>query len=132
MRTRVQNRHGHSSDELCDLAGVSYRQLDYWARLGVLQPMGHATPGSGFVRRWSAAEVRTATVVGRLASLGAQTNVLRQVAPMVRAMTEDEWHGELLVSREGRVGHLRAATAATFGEACWVVNLDLVAHRIAA
>lgn len=126
------NRHGYTSDDVTDLAGISYRQLDYWTRVGVLQPLGHARPGSGYERRWSQAEVRVATVVGRLANLGATRHVLRPVAEMVRAMSEDEWHGELLVSPEGRVGHLRAATAATFGEACWVVNLDLVAHRLAA
>jgi MerR HTH family regulatory protein len=42
------------SPEVCDVAGISYRQLDYWTRLGYLHPAHRG--GIGYDRAWSQAE----------------------------------------------------------------------------
>jgi hypothetical protein len=44
-----------SSTELLKLApGVTYRQLDYWRRIGAIVPAdGCSEPGSGYRSRWS-------------------------------------------------------------------------------
>jgi DNA-binding transcriptional MerR regulator len=47
----------YSSAEVCRLAGVSYRRLDYWARLGLVAPSVCECAGSGTRRRWSPADV---------------------------------------------------------------------------
>lgn len=48
-----------SSPVMCELTGATYRQLDYWARMGVIPPdvLEDDTPGSGNPRRWSAVAV---------------------------------------------------------------------------
>jgi hypothetical protein len=43
-----------STIELCRRSGATYRQLDYWARLGILRPHGNSCPGTGVSRRWDA------------------------------------------------------------------------------
>jgi DNA-binding transcriptional MerR regulator len=42
-----------TSDQVCDLAGISFRQLNYWASQGYLSPAPRANPGSGHRRRWT-------------------------------------------------------------------------------
>jgi len=39
------------------MAGVSYRQLDYWLREGYVHPEMDVNPGSGRPRRWAPADV---------------------------------------------------------------------------
>lgn len=51
-----------SSGELCSRSGATYRQVDYWTRIGLLAP---ETPvdGSGRPRRFPVDAVRTAAVL---------------------------------------------------------------------
>lgn len=46
----------YSTHEVCELTGLSFRQLDYWARLGVIWPAVEAR-GSGSHRVWSEQQV---------------------------------------------------------------------------
>lgn len=71
----------YSSSEAASLAGISYRQLDYWCRAGVLTPVstsdawGHpcgadpSSPGSGRHRRFTARQVAVLRACGQLARL---------------------------------------------------------------
>lgn len=119
----------YSSDELCARAAISYRQLDHACRNGVLQPLGHSTPGSGFVRRFDQREVRVAVAVGRLLDLRMPCDALRRVARTLRDLDDDAWTGTVAVSRSGVVAP--GAHDTTFGEACWLLNLGLCATRAA-
>lgn len=40
-----------SSPEVCELSGLTYRQLDHWCRRGLIAPEV-AADGSGTHRRW--------------------------------------------------------------------------------
>lgn len=57
--------------EVLALTGITYRRLDYWTRLGVLDragPLGlRARPGSGTGRVWRAEHVQALRVCARLA-----------------------------------------------------------------
>lgn len=60
--TRPPDRaHGYSGREVCALAGITYRQLDYLARTRRI-PDFDGTPGSGNRRRWSADLARRISV----------------------------------------------------------------------
>ena len=48
--------------------GITYRQMDYWARRGFLHPEGFG--GSGTGRKWPADEVQAARRMGRLTAAG--------------------------------------------------------------
>lgn len=47
----------YSTIEAALMAGISYRQLDYFLRTGTVRPDWDPQPGSGRSRRWSAEEV---------------------------------------------------------------------------
>ena len=43
---------GFSGPQVCALVGITYRQLDYWARTGLLVPTIAVAKGSGSKRRY--------------------------------------------------------------------------------
>lgn len=59
---------GLTSEEVAAQAGVSYRQLDYWVRVGWLHPEGKK--GSGRQRTWPEAEIDMALAMGALVKYG--------------------------------------------------------------
>jgi len=74
---------------------VSYRQVDYWVRVGLLHPT-NPLPGSGGVRSWSPGEVAVARVMARLVRVGLSLRVAHAVArgervlgPGIRIVVDD-------------------------------------------
>jgi DNA-binding transcriptional MerR regulator len=54
---------------VAELAGCSYRQIDYWIRQGWLSP-AEDVPGSGYERGWDAPSIRRAVGLALLERLG--------------------------------------------------------------
>lgn len=76
-----------STTQACRLAGITYRQIDYYDRSGLIDPTQPAR-GSGSQRRWTSREVDALRVLGRLMSLraynGSDTNQrFREIAAHV-------------------------------------------------
>ena len=72
MRTSTRARRYadvYSSAEVARLAGITYRQVDYWVRIGLLRT-AEPVEGSGTARRFAAVEVNVARVVAALHSAG--------------------------------------------------------------
>jgi DNA-binding transcriptional MerR regulator len=75
------NRSGaYRGPALCRIAGISYRQLDYWARTGLLQPSISAAAGSGSQRLYSRADLLFALAIRRLLVLGVSLQSIRELA----------------------------------------------------
>lgn len=55
----------YSTPEVCALTGLTYRQLDYWVRLGLIDPVVPAE-GSGTRRRFSPEQVSALQVLARV------------------------------------------------------------------
>ncbi len=55
---------------MCRLAGITYRQLDYWTRTGGLKPSIRGAAGPGTSRLYSSDDVKKARAAGQLAQLG--------------------------------------------------------------
>lgn len=72
-----------TSQELIDDTGISYRQLDYWTRTGLLTPIDAALPGSGYLRRFPDRELDRARVVHDLLDAGLSLTRIRQVVDEV-------------------------------------------------
>ena len=51
-----------------EAAGITYKQLDHWTRLGHLRP--ERDWGTGYARIWTDAEVEVARRMGRLTAAG--------------------------------------------------------------
>ena len=46
---------GFGGPEVCRIVGITYRQLDYWARTGLVEPSVRGATGSGTQRLYSSA-----------------------------------------------------------------------------
>jgi DNA-binding transcriptional MerR regulator len=55
----------YTSEQVCQLANISYRQLDYWVRLRHLHPR-NARYGSGHGRVWTHEEAVKAVAIARM------------------------------------------------------------------
>jgi DNA-binding transcriptional MerR regulator len=76
-------RTGISTPELVAEAGVTYRQVDYWSRIGLLRPARIETGNigqGGIAREWDAEELRVAQLMGRLTAAGIGPRTAEQVA----------------------------------------------------
>jgi DNA-binding transcriptional MerR regulator len=114
----------YSTTQVATLAGVSFRQLDYWCRHDVLQPEYQPAAGSGTARRYSRQDVGIARILGLLSAHGATGSVLARVVHLLRD-EPDAWACSLLVTADGDV-HPTCTPQADQADlglvCCWVVN----------
>jgi DNA-binding transcriptional MerR regulator len=74
----VTDEQGYRAPQVCKIVGITYRQLDYWARTGLLQPSIQSARGSGSQRLYSFSDVVQLRVVKRLLDAGMSLNKIRQ------------------------------------------------------
>ena len=67
------------------VAGITYRQLDYWARTGLVEPTVRGARGSGSQRLYSFRDILLLKVVKRLLDTGVS---LQQIRVAVNALHE--------------------------------------------
>ena len=79
--THVGGFHG---PQVCGLVGISYRQLDYWARTGLLQPSVAAAKGSGSRRIYSYSDVLELKVIKQLLDAGVSLQSARRAVECLR------------------------------------------------
>jgi hypothetical protein len=58
--------------------GITYRQLDFWCRLGLLHPLRGV--GTGNSREWTRAELEVARTMGHLVRAGAKPALAERIA----------------------------------------------------
>jgi len=68
---------GYRGPIACNAAGITYRQLDYWARTGLLQPSIRAARGSGSQRLYSFRDILVLKVVKKLLDAGVSLQQVR-------------------------------------------------------
>ena len=61
----------------CSAAGITYRQLDYWARTGLVEPSIRPATGSGTQRLYSFRDILVLKVVKRLLDTGVSLQQIR-------------------------------------------------------
>lgn len=61
---------GYRGPVACSAAGISYRQLDYWARTGLVEPSIRGAAGSGTQRLYSFRDILILRIVKRLIDTG--------------------------------------------------------------
>ena len=77
MPLEIDGELTYRAPEVCRLAGITYRQLDYWARLGHLEPSIRDARGSGSQRLYSSDDVKKARAIAKLLHLGIRHGGLR-------------------------------------------------------
>jgi len=65
---------GYRGPTACAAAGITYRQLDYWARTGLVEPSVQAAHGSGSQRLYGFRDILVLKVVKRLLDTGVIKN----------------------------------------------------------
>lgn len=73
----------HSTPEACRLTGASFREIDYWDRVGVLHPT-HPANGSGSRRLWSDRDIAEIRVVVALRGLGCPLRRIGEFLDLLR------------------------------------------------
>ncbi|GAA5517925.1 putative HTH-type transcriptional regulator Rv1830 [Demequina sediminis] len=76
LRTLDENT-GYRGPTACKAAGITYRQLDYWARTGLVEPTVRGATGSGTQRLYGFRDILVLRVVKRLLDSGVSLQQIR-------------------------------------------------------
>jgi len=75
---------GYRGATACSAAGISYRQLDYWARTGLVEPSIRTASGSGTQRLYGFRDILVLKVVKRLLDAGVSLQNIRTAVDHLR------------------------------------------------
>ncbi|HEV2779321.1 MAG TPA: MerR family transcriptional regulator [Actinophytocola sp.] len=75
---------GYRGPAACQIAGITYRQLDYWARTGLVAPSIRGAQGSGSQRLYSFKDLLVLKVVKRLLDTGVSLQNIRVAVQHLR------------------------------------------------
>jgi DNA-binding transcriptional MerR regulator len=75
---------GYRGPTACSAAGITYRQLDYWARTGLVEPSVRPAHGSGSQRLYSFRDILVLKVVKRLLNTGISLQQIRAAVQHLR------------------------------------------------
>jgi DNA-binding transcriptional MerR regulator len=76
---------GYRGATACTAAGISYRQLDYWARTGLVEPTVRSAAGSGTQRLYGFQDILVLKIVKRLLDTGVSLQNIRTAVNHLRA-----------------------------------------------
>jgi DNA-binding transcriptional MerR regulator len=100
---RAANDDGNSEDagyrgpQVCSVVGITYRQLDYWARTDLLHPSISEARGSGSQRRYSYSDLVQLKVIKRLLDSGVSLQAARRAIECLRSAGEDLASANLVI-----------------------------------
>ena len=89
---------GYRGPVACAAAGITYRQLDYWARTGLLQPSVRAARGSGSQRLYSFKDILVLKIVKKLLDTGVSLQQVRQAVSQLQNRGVDDLASITLMS----------------------------------
>jgi DNA-binding transcriptional MerR regulator len=75
---------GYRGPTACAAAGITYRQLDYWARTGLVEPSVQGAHGSGSQRLYGFRDILVLKVVKRLLDTGISLQQIRAAVHHLR------------------------------------------------
>jgi DNA-binding transcriptional MerR regulator len=81
---------GYRGPTACKAAGITYRQLDYWARTGLVEPTVRGATGSGTQRLYSFRDILVLKVIKRLLDAGISLQQIRTAVQHLRARGTDD------------------------------------------
>jgi DNA-binding transcriptional MerR regulator len=84
MSESVPDVDGFRGPQVCSLVGITYRQLDYWARTGLLRPSIADARGSGTQRRYAYTDVVELKVIKQLLDAGISLQRARRAVECLR------------------------------------------------
>ncbi len=95
---------GFRGPQVCKIVGITYRQLDYWARTDLLRPSISEAKGSGTQRRYSYRDLLELKVIKRLLDAGVSLQSARKAIEYLRRnLGEDVASANLVIDGGGSV-----------------------------
>ena len=95
---------GYRGPQVCDIVGITYRQLDYWARTDLLKPSISEARGSGTQRLYSYRDLLDLKVIKRLLDAGVSLKSARRAIVCLReGLGEELATANLVLSGDGSV-----------------------------
>jgi DNA-binding transcriptional MerR regulator len=88
---------GFRGPQVCKIVGITYRQLDYWARTDLVRPTLADAHGSGTQRRYSYRDLVRLKVVKSLLDAGVKLQTARKAIEYIRGDLGDDWASASLV-----------------------------------
>ncbi len=89
---------GFRGPQVCKIVGITYRQLDYWARTDLLRPSISEAKGSGTQRRYSYRDLLELKVIKRLLDAGVSLQSARRAIEVLRSSGADVATANLVLS----------------------------------
>ena len=80
----------YSGKRAAEIVGISYRQLDYWARTDLIRPSLADAKGSGSRRQYAYGDLLELRIVKQLLDAGLKLENVRHVFDELRRMVGDE------------------------------------------
>ncbi len=82
--------HGFSGAKAAEIVGITYRQLDYWARTDLVRPTLTDAAGSGSRRRYGYTDLLELKVIKSLLDAGIRLENVREVFSYLRDILGQE------------------------------------------
>ncbi len=93
-----QTTDGYRVPEVCRVVGISYRQLDYWARTGLVTPSVKDAGGSGTQRQYSFQDLVRLRVIKKLLDAGVSLRRIRKAIDFLSEHMNTQLQGITLMS----------------------------------
>jgi len=94
---------GFSGTRTAELVGITYRQLDYWARTDLVRPSLADASGSGSRRRYSYRDLLELRMIKNLLDAGIRLEVVRDVFEYLRSHVDGDITSAHLVIQGNQV-----------------------------
>ena len=86
----MSKEQGYSGDEARKIVGITYRQLDYWARTELIRPCLSDASGSGTRRRYSYRDLLKLKAVKALIDAGIRLALIRRVFEFLEEKLDED------------------------------------------
>ena len=104
VRTDGTGEEGFRGPQVCSIVGITYRQLDYWARTDLIRPSIADAKGSGTHRRYSYRDLVELKVIKGLLDAGVSLQSARKAIEYLRGnLGEDIATASLVINGSGSV-----------------------------
>jgi DNA-binding transcriptional MerR regulator len=80
----MSEAEGFKGPQVCAIVGITYRQLDYWARTNLVRPSVNDAAGSGTQRRYSYRDLVELKVIKNLLDSGVSLQAARRAIEYLR------------------------------------------------
>ncbi len=125
---------GFRVPDVLKLVGITYRQLDYWARTGLVTPSVREAGGSGTQRLYSFNDILQLRLIKRLEDTGASLQKIRTALSNLGEVLQVAPEGATLVSDGATIYAIESADQIVDllrkGQGVFAIDLDQVRSEL--